>query len=183
MFKCQFRLNEPDKVEVNRQITKMEKIEVIEPSNSRYYNSPIFLVNKKNWTKRIVIDLRDVNSLIVPKLVQLPQIEEMLDTITVEKPKYVTISDVSSAFWQVRMHENSRDLTSFMAPTAGGGVSLEPHLGSTIRLQPYNELGSCLTTKHDSATCSAIWTTFVASQGRGKVIWSSWNKPSRRSRK
>lgn len=56
MFKCQFCLNESDKAEVTRQITEMEKIGVIEPSNSPYYNySPIFLVNKKNGSKRLVI--------------------------------------------------------------------------------------------------------------------------------
>jgi len=115
-FKRQFRLNEMDKIEVNRQIGEMEKIGVIEPSSSAYYKSPIFLVGKRDGSKRLVIDLRGVNSLIVPKLVQLPQIEEMLDEITAEKPQYITISDVSSAFWQIRLNENSRDLTSFTAP-------------------------------------------------------------------
>jgi len=57
-FKRQFRLNEADKEEVNRQITEMEQIGVIEPSSSAHYNSPIFLVNKKDKSKRLVIDLR-----------------------------------------------------------------------------------------------------------------------------
>ena len=91
-FKKQFRLNEADKEEVNRQIAEMEQIGVIEPSSSAHYNSPIFLVNKKDKSKRLVIDLRGVNSLIIPKLVQLPQIEEMLDTITSEKPQFISIS-------------------------------------------------------------------------------------------
>jgi len=115
-FKRQFRLNEMDKREVNRQIADMEKIGVIEPSSSAHFNSPIFLVGKKDGSKRLVIDLRGVNSLIIPKLVQLPQIEEMLDEITSEKPKYITVSDVSSTFWQVQLKDSSRDLTSFTAP-------------------------------------------------------------------
>jgi len=109
-------LNEADKTEVNRQITEMEKIGVIEPSSSAHYNSPIFLVGKKDGSKHLVIDLRGVNSLIVPKLVQLPQIDEMLDTITAEKPKFITVSDVSSAFWQVSLEDKSRNITSFTAP-------------------------------------------------------------------
>ena len=109
-------MNEADKEEVNRQIAEMEQIGVIEPSSSAHYNSPIFLVNKKDKSKRLVIDLRGVNSLIIPKLVQLPQIEEMLDTITSEKPQFISISDVSSAFWQVPVSEASRDVTSFTAP-------------------------------------------------------------------
>jgi len=115
-FKRQFRLNEIDKAEVNRQIADMEKIGVIEPSSSAHYNSPIFLVGKKDGSKRLVIDLRGVNSLIIPKLVQLPQTEEMLDEITAEKPQFITISDVSSAFWQIRLKDSSRDLTSFTSP-------------------------------------------------------------------
>jgi len=54
--------------------------------------------------------------LIIPRSVQLPQIEEMLDTITANKPKYITNSDVSLAFWQVSLAENSRDLTTFTGP-------------------------------------------------------------------
>ena len=40
----------------------------------------------------------------------------MLDTITSEKPQFISISDVSSAFWQVPVSEASRDVTSFTAP-------------------------------------------------------------------
>jgi len=86
MFKRQYRLSEPDKVEMHRQIEQMEKSGVIECSSSSYYNSPTYLVMKKNGQKRMVVDLRGVNSLIIPKLVQLPQIEELLETITSSKP-------------------------------------------------------------------------------------------------
>ena len=47
MFKRQYRLSEPDKVEMNRQINQMEKAGVIERSSSAYYNSPTYLVLKK----------------------------------------------------------------------------------------------------------------------------------------
>jgi len=57
---------------------------VIEPSVMPYYNSPVFMVLKKNMTKRLVVDLRGINSWIIPKLVQLPQIEELLETVTVK---------------------------------------------------------------------------------------------------
>ena len=68
MFKRQYRLSEPDKVEVDRQIQQMEKAGIIEPSSTSYYNSPTHLVIKKNVQKRMVVDLRGINSLIVPKL-------------------------------------------------------------------------------------------------------------------
>ena len=85
MFRRQYRLNDADKVEVTRQIQAMQQANVIEPSDSLYYNSPTYLVAKKNGSKRLVIDLRGSNNLVIPKLVQLPQIEELLDEITAKK--------------------------------------------------------------------------------------------------
>ena len=92
MFKRQYRFNEVDKAEVNRQIDIMEKATVIEPSDTPYYNSPTYLVAKKNGSKRLVVDLRGINSLVRPKLVQLPQIEELLDEITSKNPRFSAVS-------------------------------------------------------------------------------------------
>jgi len=47
MFKRQYRLSEPDKIEMDRQIQQMEKAGVIEPFSTSYYNSPTYLVMKK----------------------------------------------------------------------------------------------------------------------------------------
>jgi len=64
----------------------------------------------------MVVDLRDVNSLIIPKLVQLPQIEERLETITSSKPRYMSTLVILSAFYQVGLDQESRDLMSFTDP-------------------------------------------------------------------
>ena len=116
MFKRQYRLSEPDKEEMYRQIKQMEDLGIIERSNSPYYNSPTYLVKKKNGKHRMVIDLRGINSLIVPQLTQLPQIEELLETITSNKPRFLTCIGILSAFYHVGLAEESRDLTSFTAP-------------------------------------------------------------------
>ena len=63
---------------------------VIEPSDTQYYNSPICLVAKKSGEKWLVVDLCAINSIITPKLVQLPKIEEMLDIITAHKPQFLS---------------------------------------------------------------------------------------------
>ena len=82
MVRRQFELNDADKEEVLRQVGQIEKADVIERADSPYYNAPCFLVNKKNGQKGLVTDLRGISSLIVPKLVQLPRIDELLQTIT-----------------------------------------------------------------------------------------------------
>jgi len=90
--------------------------EVIEPSDTPYYYSPICLVAKKFSEKRLVVDLRAINSLITPKLVQLPRIEKMLDTITVKKPRYLSTLDITAAFSQTSITEESRDITTLTGP-------------------------------------------------------------------
>jgi len=84
-FQRQYRLSDTDKTEVTRQINQMLDADVIEPSDTPYYNCPICLVAKKSREKRLVVDLRAINKIITPKLVQLPKTEEMLDTITASR--------------------------------------------------------------------------------------------------
>ena len=47
MFRRQYRLNDADEDEVARQIQLEQQANVIEPSDSSYYNSPTYLVAKK----------------------------------------------------------------------------------------------------------------------------------------
>ena len=89
---------------------------MIEPSDMPYYNSPIFLVWKKNGKRRLVVDLRGINSMIVPKLVQLPQTEELLDTVTAQKPRFMLSIDVTVAFWQINLDQSARNLTTSTGP-------------------------------------------------------------------
>ena len=124
IFKRQYRLSEPDKVEMNRQIQQMQKSGVIEPYSCSYYNFPTYLVMKKNGQKQMVVDLRGVNSLIIPKLVQLPQIEELLETVSFSKLRHLTTFYILSAFYQIGLHEESRDLTSFTGPDGRVGYIL-----------------------------------------------------------
>jgi len=76
---------------------------------------------KKNGQKRMVVDLRGVNSLIIPKLGQLPQIKELLETITSLNPAISRVwtfyMDILSAFYQIPLHEESRDLTGDVGDT------------------------------------------------------------------
>ena len=72
----------PDEVEtVLQQVSEMHKADIIEPSTNPFHNSPIFLVDKKNNTKRMIVDLRRLNANIVPMQIQLPKINELLDEI------------------------------------------------------------------------------------------------------
>jgi len=75
-----------------------------------------FVVRKKDGSKRFVVDLRGINPLIVQRLVQLPNIDELLQCIVEIKPRYFSLLDLRAAYWQLLIHENSRKYTAFSGP-------------------------------------------------------------------
>ena len=116
VFKRNYRLRPEEAETAHKLIEELEDADIIEEATSPDYNSPIFLVRKKNGSSRLVVDLRHINSLIRPKLIQLPKIDDLLDTITALKPKFLSCFDLRAGFWQIGVNKRSRPLTSFTAP-------------------------------------------------------------------
>lgn len=100
--------------EVAKQIEKLLKNELIEPSSAEY-NSPILLVPKKgtgiSQKGRLCIDYRLVNRKLVADKYPLPRIEDVLDSLG--RAKHFSIIDLFSGFHQIPISEESRDITSF----------------------------------------------------------------------
>ncbi|UYV74014.1 hypothetical protein LAZ67_11001834 [Cordylochernes scorpioides] len=84
---------------------------IITPSVSPYA-SPITLVTKRDKTKRFCIDYRKLNEIIAPDVHPLPLIETILDKLS--KAKYYSSVDIASAYWQVEIEPNSRNLLAFV---------------------------------------------------------------------
>ena len=118
-FRRQFKLHPNDAKIVKNEIDELLQHNIIEPRTSVDYNSPVFLVDKKDGSKRLVVDLRHINALIKPKLVQLPIINDLLDEISSLKCKYYSLTDLKSGFYQVNLNKKSRPLTSFTCPETG----------------------------------------------------------------
>lgn len=114
-----YRLPYSQRDEIQRQVEKLMKNDLIEPSSAAY-KSPILLVPKKSengekkW--RLCIDYRLVNKKLVADKYPLPRIEDILDSLG--RAKHFSIVDLFSGFHQIPIEENSRDLTTFS--TAGG---------------------------------------------------------------
>jgi len=102
-FRRQYKLNADDAAIAEQQISEMLEIGVLEPATSAKYNSPLFLVGKKDGSKRLVIDLRLINALIKPQLVSLPRVTEMLDDILACRPRFISVADLRSGYWQVKV--------------------------------------------------------------------------------
>jgi len=107
----------PDEVEtVLQQVAELHKADIIEPSTNPFYNSPIFLVNKKDNTKRMIVDLRRLNANIVPMQIQLPKINELIDEILSSNCLYISTADLKSSFYQCSLAPESRPYTAFTDP-------------------------------------------------------------------
>lgn len=103
------------KEEVEKQITKLLKDGIIQPSKSPY-NSPIWIVQKKmdasNERKyRMVIDYRKLNSKTISDKYPIPDTSTVLANLG--KNKYFTTLDLASGFHQVPMSEQDIEKTAF----------------------------------------------------------------------
>ncbi|UYV66887.1 hypothetical protein LAZ67_4003240, partial [Cordylochernes scorpioides] len=99
-----------DQQEIRNQIQQMLENGIIEQSFSPF-SSPVTLVTKRDKTKRFCIDYRKVNELISSDVHPLPRIEDILDRLA--QAKYFSTADISSAYWQVPIHHDSRPLLAF----------------------------------------------------------------------
>lgn len=113
-----YRLPEAQKPEINRQVKKMLKDDIIEPTNSDW-NSPILLVpkksekNEKKW--RLVIDYRKVNGVIQDDKFPLPNVTEILDSLS--GAIYFSHLDLQQSYYQTKLDTDSRKVTAFTTNT------------------------------------------------------------------
>lgn len=109
-----YRLPHTQKSEIDTQVNKLLKNNLIEPSQSNY-NSPLILVPKKStdgskrW--RMCVDYRLVNKKLVADKFPLPRIDDVLDGLG--RARFFSVIDLYSGFHQIPIHEASRDITSF----------------------------------------------------------------------
>ena len=110
------RLNPEEQLVVNEYVEKLIAADVVEPCNGPW-SSPILLVPKKDGGLRAVADLRKVNECVVADSYAMPDTQHLLDQLA--GAKWFTSLDLSSAFWQLPLAEESRDCTAFMTKTHG----------------------------------------------------------------
>ena len=105
-----YRIPHKYRDELEKINSKMLKDDIIEPSTSPY-NSPLICVTKKSGECRPVIDFRTLNNNIVPECYPLPRIDEILYGL--RGAKIFTSLDLRSAFHQVPLSDESKELTAF----------------------------------------------------------------------
>lgn len=110
-----YRMPHSQKSEINKQIESMLEDGIIEESRSAW-SSPLLLVPKKldstgikKW--RVVIDYRKLNEQIKDDKFPLPNISDILDSLT--GSVYFTTLDLYQGFYQINLEKDSRPYTAF----------------------------------------------------------------------
>ena len=78
------------------------------------YSSPIVCVRKKDGQLRMCVDYRALNAKTIPDSQPIPRIQDILDTLG--GSKWFSTFDMSKAYHQGYIDEDSRHLTAFITP-------------------------------------------------------------------
>ena len=112
LFTKQFKIPEAHEHDLNDHIHQLKKAGCLELSTSPY-NSPIFLVKKKDNSSRIVLDYRLLNKHTLPDKYSIRDVRACIDEIGKSKAQIFSCLDITSGYHQVPLAEAARPYTSF----------------------------------------------------------------------
>ena len=115
-----YRASPKVREEIERQVEELLACGFIEPSTSEW-TSPVVLVKKRDGSFRFAVDYRHVNAVTKPMSFPVPRLEDIWDAIGAKQAKIYSTIDLAGAFWQIPIHPESKDKTSFV--TQGGQYS------------------------------------------------------------
>ena len=109
------RSSPQQRAETEKQVKELLETGMISPSDSPWA-SPVVLVAKKDGSKRLCLDFRELNAVTVKDAYPLPRIDDSLDALG--GAKYFSALDLAAGYWQVEMEEGAREKSAFS--TASG---------------------------------------------------------------
>ena len=101
---------------IRKEIDKMLKLGVIEPSTASYA-SPVVLVRKKDNTVRFCIDYRKVNKCCYFDPMPTPMPDVLYSKLS--ESSVFSKCDLSKGYWQIPIKREDRDITTFVTPDYG----------------------------------------------------------------
>ncbi len=108
----QFKIPEGHQEAMKQQVTEWLKLGIIQTSCSRY-NSPIFVVKKKDGSFRLVQDFRALNQQTYIDKYSMRDVLDCIHEIGKSESTIFSTIDLTSGFWQMVLEPNSRPLTPF----------------------------------------------------------------------
>lgn len=109
------RIPAPLREAVQNRLDEMQSQGIIEdaPYDTEWIN-PLEVVIKGREDFRLVLDMRRPNEAIQRAHHPLPEVQQVLESI--QGAVYFTKLDLTSAFFHIELHKDSRNITSFMTP-------------------------------------------------------------------
>ena len=108
---CQpYRAGSRARVAEKQEIDRMVLQNVIEPATCEWA-SPIVLVPKPDGSLRFCVDYRKLNLITIPDTYPLPRMDECIDSLG--DAVIFTTLDCNSGYWQIPVHPDDRDKTTF----------------------------------------------------------------------
>ena len=132
-----FALTVPRKVpmplyaETKDEIDRMLKSGVISPVDSPTDGcAPMVVTPKPNGKVRVCVDLTKLNEYVQRENHPLPSMDVTLGKLA--GAKYFTKLDANSGFWQIKLTEGSKPLTTFITPWGRYCFNVLPYAGLLI---------------------------------------------------
>ena len=97
---------------VSQELKRLEAADIIEKIDSSEWVSPMVVAYKRSGDVRLCVDLREVNKAILIDKYPLPHIQELIAEL--RGSTVFSTLDLTSAYHQLLLHEDSRDLTAFI---------------------------------------------------------------------
>ena len=113
---CHRRLSPKVEEAFREAAQKLEDEGIIGPSGSEWCN-PVVMVRKSDGGHRLCIDFRKLNEVAKKDAYPMKNISEILDKLS--SAKYISKIDLSEAFHQIPLAEESKELTAFPVPGKG----------------------------------------------------------------
>jgi hypothetical protein len=114
----QFKIPDAHREEVERHVAEWLKLGVVQPCRSKF-NSPLFVVMKKNGGVRLVQDFRALNAQTYVDKYSMKDVGECISEIGRSGSTIFTTIDLTAGFWQMLLHPRSRAYTAFTLPGKG----------------------------------------------------------------
>jgi hypothetical protein len=111
----QFKILETHRDYLEDQVKEWLKMGIVQPTRSRY-NSPMFLVNKKDGGFLVVQDFRALNNNSHLDKYSMKDVTECIGEIGRSHSTIFSTLDLTSSFWQMTLHPQSRAYTAFTVP-------------------------------------------------------------------
>ena len=99
--------------EVAKELREIQAVGIVRLSCSPWTSS-VAMVRKRDGTHRFCVDYWELNSVTKADTFPLPRIDDLLDHLG--RACYFSTLNLASGYWQIRMHPDSAEKTTFITP-------------------------------------------------------------------